>query len=171
MTDTFSSPPDKNWHKLEENVVAVALDADISAGLDEADASLRLRQYGPNQLAEKPPTNLWKLFLDQFKGFLILVLIGAAILAGAIGGLKDAIVILVVVMINALLGFYQEYRSEQSLAALKKMLAPEAEVRRGGKSRIVPARELIPGDLVLLSAGDRIPADGRIVQAHTLGGG
>ena len=168
MTDTFSNPPQKNWHTLEENVVAATLNADLSAGLDQAEASLRLAQYGLNQLAEKPPTNLWKLFLDQFKGFLILVLIGAALLAGAIGDLKDAIVILVVVMINALLGFYQEYRAEQSLAALKKMLAPEAEVRRNGKSRIVPATELIPGDLVLLSAGDRIPADGRIVQAHTL---
>ena len=108
------------------------------------------------------------VLFGQFKGILILVLIGAAVLAGSIGDTKDAVVILVVVLINALLGFYQEYRAKRSLAALKKMLAPEAEVRRDGRSRMLSAELLAPGDIVVLDAGDRVPADGRIIVAHGL---
>ncbi|WP_419621827.1 HAD-IC family P-type ATPase, partial [Thiolapillus sp.] len=106
--------------------------------------------------------------LDQFKGFLILILMGAAVLAGVIGDIKDALVILFVVIINALLGFYQEFRAEKSLAALKKILSLEAEVRREGKTRLLPAEQLVVGDIVLLNAGDRIPADGRLLVAFNL---
>ncbi|WP_456407318.1 calcium-translocating P-type ATPase, PMCA-type [Thiolapillus sp.] len=159
---------DHCWHALDVDAVVTALDTDPSSGLDAAEVARRHEVYGPNRLIEKPPRDPWLLLLDQFKGFLILVLIGAAALAGAIGDLKDAIVILVVVVINALLGFYQEYRAEKSLAALKKMLAPEAEVRRDGKTMMVPAEQLIPGDIVLLDAGDRVPADGRVIAAHTI---
>jgi len=154
------------WHTLTVDAVAHQLDTDVASGLSEAAAAERLREHGFNQLAEKPPRSPWLLLLDQFKGFLILVLLGAAVLAGAIGDIKDAVVILVVVLINALLGFYQEYRAEQSLAALKKMLAPEAEVRRAGRSAMISARQLVPGDIVLLDAGDRVPADGRVIIAH-----
>lgn len=154
------------WHTLTTEVIADRLDTDAITGLSEAEAGDRLREHGPNRLAEKPPRSPWLLLLDQFKGFLILVLIGAAVLAGAIGDIKDAVVILFVVVINALLGFYQEYRAEQSLAALKKMLAPEAEVRRDSKTRMMPAEQLVPGDIMLLDAGDRVPADGRVIAAH-----
>ncbi len=95
-----------------------------------------------------------------------MVLIGASVFAGIIGDIKDSVVILIVVVINAMLGFYQEYRAEQSLAALKKMLAPEAEVRRNTKPKIVPANQLVPGDIVLLDAGDRVPVDGRVIIAY-----
>ncbi len=115
-----------------------------------------------------PPTPAWRLLFRQFKSLLILILIGAAGLAGAVGDLDDALIILAVVFINAVLGFYQEYRAERSLAILKTMLVPETEVRREGKKQMVPATELAPGDIVILDAGDRVPADGRVIQAHNL---
>jgi Ca2+-transporting ATPase len=144
------------------------LDVGIAGGLAADEAVRRLLQHGPNALPEAASRGPWHMLLDQFKSLLILVLLGAAVLAWAVGDLKDATVILVVVVVNALLGLFQEYRAEQSLAALKKMLAPEAEVRRDGKSRMIAARDLVPGDLVLLDAGDRVPADGRVIAAHGL---
>jgi Ca2+-transporting ATPase len=156
------------WHLLSPREAARELETDLAGGLDDAEATARLMRQGPNRLAERKKRSPWLLLLDQFRGFLILVLMGAAVLAGAIGDLKDALVILFVVVLNALLGFYQEYRAERSLDALKQMLAPEAEVRREGRSRIVPAEELVPGDIVILDAGDLVPADGRITGAHNL---
>jgi len=148
--------------------VANRLGVVIGSGLKTAEVSLRLGRYGVNQLAEKPPRSKWLAFLDQFKSLLILVLIGAAALAGAIGDLKDAVVILLVVLFNALLGFWQEHRAEATLAALKKMLSPVARVRRNGRVEEIPAAQLVPGDIVLLEAGDRVPADGRLVVTHSV---
>ncbi|MHB9100195.1 MAG: cation-translocating P-type ATPase [Sulfuricella sp.] len=135
-------------------------------GLTEAEARQRLERHGPNRLKEKPPRPAWMKFLDQFKDLLVIVLIGAAALAGAIGDIKDAAVILIVVVFNAGLGFYQEHRAEATLAALKKMLAQHARVRRGGEVQEIAAEDLVPGDIVLLEAGDRIPADARVLAAH-----
>jgi len=135
-------------------------------GLSGAEARLRLERHGPNRLREKPPRPAWLKFLDQFKDLLVIVLIGAAALAGAIGDLKDAAVILIVVVFNACLGFYQEHRAEATLAALKKMLAQHARVRRGGEVQEIAAENLVPGDIVLLEAGDRVPADARLLVAH-----
>lgn len=154
------------WHELGAAQAAVAQATDPVAGLDAAEAAKRLAIHGENRLAEKRPRSKWLVFLDQFRSLLILVLIGAAALAGAIGDLKDAVVILVVVAFNALLGFWQEHRAEATLAALKKMLSPVARVRRGGKIEEVPAAQLVPGDLVMLEAGDRVPADGRLLASH-----
>ena len=162
------SPLSPDWHTLSLEAAATQLKADIKNGLSEKEATERLHIHGANQLSEKPPRSPWLLLLDQFKGVLILILIGAAILAATIGDLKDAMVILIVVVINALLGFYQEYRAERSIAALKKMLAPEAEVRRDGQTRMRVSADLVPGDVVLLDAGDRVPADGRLISAHNL---
>ena len=137
-----------------------------SQGLTAAEARQRLDRFGPNRLLEKPPRPVWLKFADQFKNLLVLVLIGAAALAGAIGDTKDAVVILVVVVLNAGLGFYQEHRAEATLAALKQMLAQHARVRRGGEVLQVGAEALVPGDIVLLEAGDRVPADARVLAAH-----
>ena len=156
------------WHTVSTNAALEYLASDRTRGLGEKDAAERLCRDGPNRLAERPPKNPWLLLLDQFKGFLILILMGAAVLAGVIGDIKDALVILFVVIINALLGFYQEFRAEKSLAALKKILSLEAEVRREGKTRLLPAEQLVAGDIVLLDAGDRIPADGRLLVAFNL---
>jgi Ca2+-transporting ATPase len=156
------------WHTLAPDEVLRALGTDKACGLSGKEARSRLDVHGDNRLPEKPPRSPWWLFIDQFKSLLILVLIGAAGLAALVGDIKDTLVILVVVLINAGLGFFQEYRAERSLAALKKMLAPEAEVRRDGVTRMIPTRELVPGDIVLLDAGDRVPADGRALAAHGL---
>jgi len=128
---------------------------------------VRLAERGPNRLAEKPPRAAWRKFLDQFRNFLVIVLIGAAVLAGTVGDLKDAIVIAIVVLLNATLGFFQEHRAEAALAALKNMLAPVARVRRDARPTLLPAEQLVPGDLLLLEAGDRIPADARVLSAHS----
>ncbi len=135
-------------------------------GLTTAEAQQRLDRFGPNRLREKSPRPVWLKFIDQFKNLLVLVLIGAAGLAGAIGDTKDAVVILVVVVVNAALGFYQEHRAEAALAALKQMLARHARVRRGNEVMQVDALVLVPGDIVLLEAGDRVPADARLLSAH-----
>ena len=158
-----TSPP---WHSLAIEQVASALCSDPAQGLTDAEAASRLAERGPNRLAEKPPRAAWRRFLDQFRNFLVIVLIGAAVLAGMVGDLKDAIVIAVVVLLNATLGFFQEHRAEAALAALKGMLAPAARVRRGSRPVVVPAEQLVPGDLLLLEAGDRIPADARVLSAH-----
>ena len=166
--NSTTSPSDSLWHTLPPDAAANRLNTDISNGLSETDAADRLREHGSNRLAEKPPRSPWLLLLHQFKGFLIMVLIGAAVLAGAIGDINDAIVILIVVIINALLGFYQEFRAERSLEALKSMFAHEAEVRRDGRTSMIPAEQLVSGDIVLLDAGARVPADGRIIVEYNL---
>jgi Ca2+-transporting ATPase len=127
----------------------------------------RLAEAGPNRLAEKPPRPLWRKFLDQFRSLLVLILLGAALMAGIVGEIKDALVIGVVVLLNAALGFFQEHRAENALAALRDMLAPTARVRRDGQISLVDATELVPGDILLLEAGDRIPADARVLHAHS----
>ena len=165
MTTTEPTPT-KHWHAQSADQVCADLETDPARGLTPDEATQRLTRHGPNRLAEKPPRSKWLAFADQFKSLLILVLIGAALLAGAVGDVKDAVVILLVVLVNALLGFWQEHRAEATLAALKKMLAPVARVRRDGRVEEIPAAQLVPGDLVLLEAGDRVPADGRVLVAH-----
>jgi Ca2+-transporting ATPase len=167
---TSFSEADKEhaWHCMPAEQVAEALLSNCASGLSLAEASDRYDRHGPNRLAEKPPKSPWLLLFSQFKSILILVLMTAAALATAIGDIKDGIVILAVVIINALLGFYQEFQAEKSLTVLKKMLALQAEVRRDGRNRELPAELLVPGDIVILKAGDKIPADGRIIVAHTL---
>lgn len=137
-------------------------------GLSDLTVSERLKRDGYNQLIEKTPLPLWKLLLAQFKSVLILVLLLAAVVATIIGDGIDGAVIVVVVCINALLGFYQEFQAEKSLAALKKMLSLQAKVRRNGKIIELSATELVQGDIVLLEAGNKIPADGQIICAFSL---
>ena len=161
------NPTIPNWHQVSAAEATQRLNVDPVTGLSSEEAAMRFEHYGPNRLKETPPRSRWLLLADQFKGVLILVLIGAAVLAAIIGDLTDAVVILIVVIINAFLGFSQEQRAEQSLAALKQMLAPTAEVRRDGKTMELSADQLVPGDIVLLGSGDRVPADGRVIAAHS----
>jgi Ca2+-transporting ATPase len=143
-------------------------ETDLLTGLNDLTVSERLKRDGYNQLIEKPPLPLWKLLLAQFKSVLIWVLLIAAMVATVIGDGLDGAVIVVVVCINALLGFYQEFQAEKSLAALKKMLSLQAKVRRNGKIVELSAIELVQGDIVLLEAGNKIPADGQIICAFGL---
>jgi Ca2+-transporting ATPase len=155
------------WHTLATEEVARTLNIELPMGMDTVEAADRLLVQGPNQLASKPPRPAWLKFLDQFRNFLVIVLLGAAVLAGAVGDLKDAAVIAIVILLNAALGFFQEHRAEAALAALKNMLAPVARVRRDGLVVQIPAVDLVPGDILLLEAGDRIPADARVLHAHS----
>jgi Ca2+-transporting ATPase len=156
------------WHTLSIAQALHKQDSQLNSGLNQAEVIARQNHYGLNQLAEKPPESAWHLLLSQFKGVLILVLIAAAILAASIGDIFDGVVILIVVVINAFLGFYQEFQAEKSLAALKKMLALQATVRRDNRIQELSAEQLVPGDIVILEAGDKIPADGRLVAANSL---
>ena len=155
-------------HVLSSDDLAVRLDVRTASGLSHEQVRERTERYGPNRLPEAPPRSAWLVFLSQFQSILILILIGAALLAALIGNGKDALVILAVVVINAIVGFYQEYRAEKSLAALKGMLPVRARVRRSGEKLEVPAEDLVPGDVVLLEAGDHVPADGRLFIAAGL---
>jgi len=145
--------------------VAHDLSLDPASGLDDAEVARRREIFGANQLAERSRRPVWARFLDQFRSTLILILVGAAVLAGLIGDLKDTVVIAIVLLINAVIGFVQENRAERSLEALRDMLVPTARVRRGAQVRVEDAADLVPGDLVLLEAGDRVPADGRLLVA------
>ncbi|WP_068807451.1 cation-translocating P-type ATPase [Thauera phenolivorans] len=156
----------REWHALSVGSAARGLGVDPARGLSAAEAGARFERHGPNRLAATPPRPAWLKFLDQFRSLLILVLIGAAVLAGAVGEIRDALVIGAVVLINAALGFVQEHRAEAALAALSNMLAPVARVRRDGRTVELPADKLVPGDVLLLEAGDRVPADGRVIVAH-----
>jgi Ca2+-transporting ATPase len=141
--------------------------ADASAGLTSAEAQRRLAEYGPNQLAAAETIPGWKKFLAQFKDLLILILLGAALLSFLVSGeLKTPLVVLFVVVFNAVIGFLQESRAEKSLDALRKMLTAQVRVRRDGTVMLVDTATIVPGDVVLVEAGDRLPADGEIIFAN-----
>ncbi|HLO02560.1 MAG TPA: cation-translocating P-type ATPase [Symbiobacteriaceae bacterium] len=157
-----------NWHPLPLDQVLASVAADPQAGLTVAEARRRLDEVGPNELAGAPREPWWRILIAQFQDFMVLVLLAATVLSYALGETADAITIIVIVLINAVLGFIQEYRAEQSLEALKQMAAPVARAIRDGSEMAIPAKELVPGDLLLIEAGDRIPADCRLLQATTL---
>ena len=138
------------------------------AGLTAAQAAERLALDGPNRLPEPDRPSRLALFLAQFRNLLVLILIGAAVLAGLVGDWKDTIVMGVVLLLNAVLGFVQEGKAERSLAALRSMLVESAKVRRDGEVQVVPAEQLVAGDVVLLETGDRVPADGQLLAAPNL---
>jgi Ca2+-transporting ATPase len=148
--------------------VAAALGTDPDRGLSAPEAAERLLRFGRNELVEhgkKPP---WRLLLEQFTNAMILVLIAAAVITALLGDLKDTVVILAIVILNGIVGFVQEYRAEQALDALKRMSSPTARVVRDGETHLVPAPELVPGDLVRLDAGDIVTADLRLLEARAL---
>jgi Ca2+-transporting ATPase len=149
-------------HALDAEAVAAVMEVRPEAGLSAADALERLSRMGPNRLPQPRARSPWNVLLAQFKSILTLILIGAVVLASLVGSTKDAAVILAVVVVNALVGFYQEYRAERSLAALKLMLPQRARVRRSGVSQEISADDVVPGDVLLLEAGDRVPADARL---------
>ncbi|MBK9273381.1 MAG: cation-translocating P-type ATPase [Flavobacteriales bacterium] len=155
------------WHLLDLGELRQALGVG-EQGLSEANAADRLLEQGPNELEGKRRRTLLGLFLAQFKDLMILVLLAAAIVAGSIGDLTDTLIILAIVGVNAVIGVVQEFRAEKALEALRRMAAPQATVRRGGALRTLPARELVPGDVVLLEAGQVVPADLRFTACHGL---
>ena len=155
-------------HTLAADAVAQALKVEPGLGLTAAEAGLRLQENGPNAFPEGSRRSLTGMILDQFKDFMILVLIVAAVISGIIGDPGDTIAIVVIVLLNAAIGFTQEYRAERAMAALKQMAAPSARVRRGGELLVVAADTLVPGDVVLLDAGAIVPSDLRLIEAVQL---
>jgi len=158
------APP---WHQRS---IEVAL-SDLSSsreGLTTDEASRRLARHGPNRLDEGPPRSLIAMFMSQFADLMIVILIGAAVISGVVGDLADTFVIAAIVLLNAALGFAQEFRAERAMAALKTMAAPAATVLRDGPPARVSAAALVPGDVVLLETGDIIPADLRLIEAASL---
>ncbi|HDO22797.1 MAG TPA: cation-translocating P-type ATPase [Nitrospirae bacterium] len=137
-------------------------------GLTSEEAGRRLERYDPNEIAEKKGKTPFMLFIDQFRDFMVIVLVVAAVISGIIGEVSDTIAIAVIVILNATLGFVQEFRAEKAMAALKKMAAPSAIVVRDGLHKAIRASELVPGDIVMLEAGNIIPADMRLVEAVRL---
>lgn len=158
----------RQWPKLAAMETATLLGSDPALGLTQREAESRMKKYGPNQLRETKQVSLLLVFLSQFKDMMVGILIVATIISFFLGEYLDAIAILAIMFLNGILGFIQEVRAERSLQALKNLASPMAKVVREGHHQIVPASQLVPGDLVLLEAGDRVPADLRLVQANRL---
>ena len=156
-----------DWHLISKGE-ALKQTGSSPKGLSESESQNRLEKYGPNQLQAKKKKPAWKLFLAQFKDVMILILLAAALVSGFIGELQDTIVILVIVLLNAIVGYVQEYRAEQAMQALQQMAAPAAIVVRDGKEAHVEASRLVPGDVVRLEAGVIVPADLRLTDAYAL---
>ncbi|HHN66246.1 MAG TPA: cation-translocating P-type ATPase [Nitrospirae bacterium] len=158
---------DNIWHLKDIEAILKELKTSPQ-GLTSEEARARLERYGPNELEEKKKRHPLMMFIDQFRDFMILVLIAAAVISGFIGEASDTIAIVVIVVLNAIIGFVQEYRAEKAMEALKKMAAPYATVLRDRRPVNLPARELVPGDKVLLEAGRIVPADIRLTEAIQL---
>ena len=156
------------WHVLTAPDVGQQLTVDPQTGLSADEVARRLSTYGLNAIQEHRARSPWRMLLDQFTDFMILVLIAAAIISGMVGEPPDAIAIMVIVLLNGVIGFIQEYRAERAVAALKLLAAPNAKVLREGKQATIPASQLVPGDVVVLEAGDGVPADVRLVETVQL---
>jgi P-type Ca2+ transporter type 2C len=166
-SSTSDSKAAGHWHEKEADAVLEGLGASFH-GLSFEEAERRLDLYGSNELTEKKKKTPVAMFLDQFRDFMILVLIAAAVIAGIIGEASDAIAIMVIVILNAVIGFIQEYRAEKAMAALKKMAAPSAVALRDRQPVQLPAAGIVPGDIVLLEAGRVVPADIRLFKIAQL---
>ena len=158
----------QEWYQLTQETVSEQLGSDLSQGLSSLEAAKRLAENGPNELKEKERETLFQKFVNQFKDFLVLILIAASLVSAFIGEVADSAVIIAIVLLNAVLGVFQEAKAEKALEALKKMAAPHSKVIRDGNLITIPSRELVAGDIVTLEAGDYVPADMRIIEAINL---
>ncbi|NJD57397.1 MAG: calcium-translocating P-type ATPase, PMCA-type [Nitrospirae bacterium] len=155
------------WHQHGIKEILEKLDSSAQ-GISSKEALKRFEAFGPNELKEKKKKTPFMMLLDQFRDFMILVLVVAAVISGFIGELSDTVAIIVIVVLNAVIGFIQEYRAEQAMAALKKMSAPSATVIREGLPAVIAASHLVPGDLIVLEAGNIVPADARLIESAQL---
>ena len=156
-----------NWHLLPLSEITHLLQT-TPRGLDEVTSKELLRENGKNEIEDTKKKSIVKMMLSQLSDFMILILIAAAIISGIIGDLTDTIIILAIIIINAIVGFIQEYRAEKAMQALKKMVANHARIMREGKMITIPASDLVPGDVVVLEAGNVIPADIRFFETHQI---
>ena len=156
------------WHAMSSEEVVQRLAADGGTGLDAAEVEKRLQAYGPNRLPEGKQRGPWMRLLSQFNNVLFYVLIAAGVVKLLLSQWIDAAIIFGVVLVNALLGFIQEGRAEEALESIRNMLSPEARTVRGAATRMIPAEQLVPGDIVLLESGDKVPADLRLLDVKNL---
>ena len=153
------------WHAIQPNEVVQRLATSSETGLDSTEVTVRLRKYGPNRLPEGKKRGPFARFLSQFNNILIYILVAAGVVKLILGHWVDAGIIFSVVVLNALLGFIQEGKAERALDSIRNMLSSEARTMRNGETRMIPAERLVPGDVVLLESGDKIPADLRLIGA------
>lgn len=165
MTETNTDHP---WHTYSEPLLLQWLQVNPEQGLSNQEVSHRLSKYGHNEILDHRQRSLWKIILDQFRDFMILVLLVAAIASGLIGDPIDTLAILVIVLLNAAIGSVQEYRAEHAIAALRAMAQTEIHVTRQGKRKVVSSSDLVPGDVVWLEAGNIVPADIRLIDSNNL---
>jgi len=159
---------DVTWHALSREEVLEELDSGLEKGLSSEQAAKRQEKYGPNQLAEGKKTTFWEMVYDQLNNFVIIMLMAAAVISALVGEPVDSAAIVAIVVLNTVLGVVQEGRAQEELEALKKMASPEAQVLRDGHRVSIPARELVPGDIVFLETGNYVPADVRLIEAVNL---
>lgn len=155
-------------YQLDIKEALQQLNSDEVHGLTREEANRRLAEYGPNELVESDIKAPWRILFEQFTETMVLILVIAAVVSAFVGDLQDSIAIVAIVILNALLGFQQEYQAERSMAALKKMAIPNVKVRREGHTQNIPAQELVPGDIAILEAGDMVPADCRLLESVNL---
>ncbi|MGE0408407.1 MAG: cation-transporting P-type ATPase [Amphiplicatus sp.] len=167
MTEDAAESAGRDWHALTPEAAVEAL-ATGERGLDDTEVAARLARYGPNRLPEPAGRSALLRFLLQFHNVLIYVLLGAVVVTALLGHFVDSAVILAVVLVNAIIGFIQEGKAEKAMDAIRRMLAPQASVMRSGERRSIAAEELVPGDIVMLEAGDKTPADLRLLSARGL---
>jgi Ca2+-transporting ATPase len=165
-TQSHERPED--WHLLSADETTERLQSVLGEGLASEEAARRLVVHGPNEIQEQARRSALQMLLGQFTDFMILLLMAAALIAGAVGEAADAVAILAIVVLNAVIGFVQEYRAEKALQALKQLAALRAKVWRDRQIVTIPATELVPGDLVVLEAGSVVPADLRLTEAVQL---
>ncbi len=168
QSNQVGNQPKTNWHAMTPEEIIRQLATPAETGLTTTEAGKRLIAYGPNQLTEAPGVTFWHMLLDQFNNFVVIMLIVAALVSAVLGDWIEAGAILLIVIVNATLGVIQEQRAEQALAALKKLAAPDAKVVRDGQRQSIPSTQLVPGDIVLLEAGNYVPADIRLLEAANL---
>ena len=156
------------WYQIEINQVIKNLQTDPQNGLSDSEAKNRLEKYGPNELVEKGAKSPWLILWDQMKEMMVILLLVAALVSLLLGEYSDAVIIMAIVILNAVIGFSQEYQAEQAIAALKKMSVPNVQVRRGGHTVEISSLELVPGDIVRLETGGYVPADGRVLEGVNL---
>lgn len=157
-----------HWHRWSVEVVCESVQSNPATGLSSAEAAERLQQHGPNELVERAGKGPVRILWEQFSSVLVLILIAAAVISGFLGKPTEAIAISAIVVLFAVLGFIQEYRAERAMAALKQLAVPSVRVRRDGAIAQVSARELVPGDVVLLESGNVVPADMRVIESMNL---
>jgi len=156
------------WHQVDREKVAEILQVNLESGLTAAHVQERLANFGPNEITEQGGKSIWKMLWGQLTDTMVLVLFAAAIISVLISDWKDAVAIFAIVLINAVIGLVQEYRAEQALAALKQLASPSVRVRRNGKPEDIDAKHLVPGDVIFLEAGSKVPADARLVETANL---